>query len=412
LAKRSAVQLLLLAVAVFAANYARTALGPLQEAMRAALGLSDNQMAILQGPALALPVVLTAIPLGFLIDRYSRVKLLLVFAGVDMVGSLLTAAAPNFASISLARCLVGLTATATFTAALSLLGDLCAPHRRGRAAMVISISQIAGTSAAFALGGSLLAIFGATTNAWRWTMVWASAPLLVALFAITLMREPVRTDQQLHNPTARKTWIELWAYRAVILPTLVGVVMAEIALGAIQIWAAPALARHFHLTPDRTGTVMATALFMSGMLGPVLGGPLADLCQRAGGPRRTLSVLTALALLTLPAGSFTFMHGVAYASIALIAFTTIISATCVMGATLFTIVIPNELRGMCIAILFATSTLFAIGLAPVTVSLLSGAMGGPAMLGKALAAVVASTSLFGAAAFASGVRHFPRVSHA
>jgi hypothetical protein len=63
-----------------AGAYARTAMSPLQETMRVALGLSDNQMASLQGPALALPLMLVAVPLGVLIDSRSRVRMLLVLA--------------------------------------------------------------------------------------------------------------------------------------------------------------------------------------------------------------------------------------------------------------------------------------------------------------------------------------------
>src|SRR5882762_5168807 len=90
-------QLALLTLAVAAAAYAGNALSPLQEAMRAALSFSDNEVAILQGPALAIPMALAAIPLGLVIDRYSRVRLLLVLSIVDLLGSVLTARASHFA---------------------------------------------------------------------------------------------------------------------------------------------------------------------------------------------------------------------------------------------------------------------------------------------------------------------------
>src|SRR5262245_38698972 len=76
-------QLSLLTLAALAGSYARITLGPLQETMRLALGLSDNHMAVLQGPALALPMVIAAIPLGLLIDRYSRVRLLFVLTALS-----------------------------------------------------------------------------------------------------------------------------------------------------------------------------------------------------------------------------------------------------------------------------------------------------------------------------------------
>src|ERR1700729_3754127 len=89
-------QMVLLVVAVSAASYAATAMNPLQETMRIALALTDKQMALLQGPAVALPMAAAAVPLGLLIDRYSRVRLLLALTAADLFGGVLTALASNF----------------------------------------------------------------------------------------------------------------------------------------------------------------------------------------------------------------------------------------------------------------------------------------------------------------------------
>ena len=75
-----------------AALYSVTALGPLQETIRVALALSDNHMALLQGPALALSNVLLAIPFGIAVDRYTRVQVLRTFFVLGIAGGLLTAA--------------------------------------------------------------------------------------------------------------------------------------------------------------------------------------------------------------------------------------------------------------------------------------------------------------------------------
>jgi predicted MFS family arabinose efflux permease len=400
--------MLLLTVAVTAAAYARTGVSPLQETMRAVLALSDNQMALLQGPAMSLPLVVAAIPLGLLIDRYSRVRLVFAFTVVDAVGSVLTGLASSFRFLLVGRCLVGFAALAINPVALSLLADFYPPAQRGRATMVIAIGQVGGMSAAFALGGALLAAAGSAPNGWRWTMLWLTVPLALVIFAMVAMREPPRTGLAIENPSLRQAWAELWVYRATIAPVLVGAILAEIALGAPLIWAAPALSRSFGLAPDRIGAIMGMGLMVSGILGPIAGGTLADLCQRTGGSRRTMFGLSGLALVSTPAGLFAVMPGVASASVLLVMFLTIVSAMCVMGTTLFTVVIPNELRGVCMAAFAALCVVCAIGLAPLTVSVLSGAIGGPAMIGKALALVGVTTSVLAAATFAVGGRYFPR----
>lgn len=410
LVRRRAVQLLLLTVAASGAIYARTAVSALQEAMRVALSMNDNEMALIQGPALALPVLIAAIPIGLAIDRYSRVRLLFIFAVSDIVGTVVTALASNFSVLFFARCLIGLTATATSTAAISLLADLYAPAQRGRASMVVVLGQFGGMAVAFALGGALIAIQGSGPNGWRWAMFWLSGPLLAVAFLILIMREPPRTGVAIENPSAREAFAELWRYRPVIAPLAGGLVMAEVAIGAVVVWAAPTLSRTFALSSDRVGTIMSLAVFTSGALGSIAGGIVADLCQRAGGPRRTMAILSGFALLAVPASLFAVVPGVALASALLVMLMTIFGGILVIAMALVTIVIPSELRGLCWSGMVGANTLFAVALAPVTVSMLSIGIGGPAMIGKALTLVCVAASLVGAATFAFGVRSFPRAA--
>jgi MFS family permease len=401
-------QLLLVTAAVLAAAFAATTLGPLQETMRISLALSDNQMALLQGPARAMPLVVGAIPLGLLVDRQSRVRLVFIFAVVNVVASIGTALAYNFVLLFAARWLVGLAWAATLTAAISLIADLYAPAQRGRALMVMGIGQLAGTSAAFALGGSLVTIIGAGPNAWHWAMLWLTCPLIAVICLILAMREPPRRGVAIERPSARESFVELWRYRAVIAPLLGGVVIVDVAYGAAYIWAAPVFSRSFGLSPDRIGAIMAMVLLAGGPIGGVIAGILADLGQRSGGPRQTIVILTTLAFLSIPSGLFAVAPSLASAIVALVILLTILPAISVMVTTLFTVVIPNELRGLGTAVLNAVSVSFAYALAPMAVSLLSGAIGGPAMIGKAVALVCMTACVCGTATFAFGTRYFPR----
>jgi MFS family permease len=402
-------QLLLLTLAAAAASYTRAGLGPLQETMRSALTLSDNQISVLQGPALALPVVMAAVPLGLAIDRYPRVRMLFIFAVFDVVGNLMTALTSDFAVLLLARGLIGFTASAIGPAVFSLLADLYAPAERGRAAMIVVVGQFAGMSAVFALGGALLEAFGPGPNTWRWTIVWLTALLIPVCVSALAMREPRRTGVVMENPSVREISLELWRYRGVIGPLLTALVVADIGFGAVVVWAAPSLSRSFGLPPDRVGTIMGIGTIVSGVLGPVMGGILADFCQRVGGRRRTMSALSWLAVLSVPAALFAIAPGVASASVLLVVFMTIIGAILVGGSALFTIVVPNELRGLCGALQAGLSILFAMGLAPLAVSMLSAEMGGPHMIGRALAVVGITMSILAAAMFAFGTRDLPSI---
>jgi len=394
--------LLLLALTVAAANYARFAVGPFQETLRVALRLSDNQIALLQGPALAIPTVSAAIPLGFLIDRMSRVKLLSVLTLLSLVGSFLTAIATNFSALFAARCLVGLAASSTMTAAFSMLADSYAPSERGRANMFVVIGQVSGASVTYALGGELLA--ATQSNGWHYTMLIVMSPLLVLLGVPLGLSEPDRMASKFRKPSARQSLLEIWSYRRVLMPLLGGVVMVSIAECAALIWAVPTLTRNYGLSVDRIGTIMATALLVSGLVGAVAGGWLADLCQRSGGPARTLAALSWLLLLSIPASCFASLPNATTASAGLVLFMTVGTVIALAATTIATVVTPSELHGLFLSVLFATGTVFGIGVAPVLVSVVSGLMGGPDMIGRALTLICVTGSLLGTATFSLGRR--------
>jgi predicted MFS family arabinose efflux permease len=406
---RREVQLLLVTAAVSAAAYAVTTLGPLQEAIRIALVLSDNQMALLQGPTRALPLMVCAVPLGLFIDRHSRVRLLFGFALLIVAASIGTALTTHFVLLLALRCLVGLGWAATLIASISFAADLYAPAERGRATMVMGVGQVGGASAAFWLGGPLLAAFGPAPSAWQVSMFWLTCPLALVTLSLMMLREPPRTGIAIRSSSAWLAFGNLWRYRAVIAPLLGGLVVVDIAFGAAYIWAAPVFSRQFGLSPDRVGAIMGMILLLSGLLGPITGGILADLCQRAGGPRRTIAVLCGLAFLSVPLGLFAVATRVMIASTVLVVFLTIVPAISLMTTTLCTIVIPKELHGLGIALLNAASVCFGYVLAPLAVSVLSGAIGGPSAIGKAVSVVCVTTSALGGAIFALGMRSFPRI---
>jgi MFS family permease len=401
-------QLLLLALATWGVTYGRFTLGSLQEAVRVNLSLTDDGMAWLQGPAIAVPMALGAIPFGLLVDRFSRAHLFLVFMALSLAATTTTALAPNLTLLFCARCLAGFALAAILVAAYSMVADLYAPAQRGRATMVVAIGEISGAPAAFALGGVLLTLHNTGPAGWRWSLLWMSAVLLPVLLLMVTLREPPRSQIVLKNPPLRDIWPQLWHYRAVIAPLMLARIMVWIADGAVLIWAAPSLARRFALRPDRLGALMATALLVSGILGPILGGPLADLCQRTGGPRRTAVALGVLALLSTPAALFAIMPSAGLAGLLLAGFLTIGYTIGTGAMTLSMIVIPGEVRGLYLGVTITVGALFFIGVAPLLVSSLSGALGGPGMIGLALTIVCGAASLLGAVALIGGRRQFPR----
>lgn len=405
-------QLFLLTLAVSTASYARTTVGPLQEAIKASLGLSDNQIAVLQGIAMALPIALASVPLGLLADRASRARMLVFFLCLGVAACLTTALAPDFRALLFSRALTALAGAGVGIAAYSMVGDLFAPTWRGRAVTVMAFGEVSGAPVAFALGGAFL-ITAPETGAfhledWRLALLWMVGALVVpVLLVLLLVREPARTGIVEKKRPLRAVWPELWRYRSVVAPLHLARATLCIGEGTVFVWGAPFFARSYHLPPDQIGVIMGVVLLVAGLLGPALGGPLVDFCQRRGGSRRAVTVMGGIALLSVPAALFALMPSANLASLMLGIYLILGFSIFTASLSLILIVIPGELRGLNLGASLIVASLFFVGLAPLAVSRLSTALGGEMMLGKALAIVCVTMSLISATVLLFGRRYFP-----
>jgi MFS family permease len=393
--------------AALVGSYLLNAMNPVQEAMRVGLALNDNQMAVLQGPATALPIMIGAIPIGLLVDRTSRVRILVICLTAAIAGSLLTVFATDFWQLFSARFLVGLSTGATSIAATSLITDSSSREQRGRATMILAWGQVIGMAAAFGVCGYLLSRFGAEPSGWRWTLAIASSPLIAILLLLLTLSEPARTGRHIKHPTIREGFVELKQYRGIVITLITASVIVRIADSAAVVWTAPIFARDFGLSPASIGTLMGTTIMVSGISGPALAGFLADICQQSGGPKQTVRVFSYFVLLSVP----TSLYPLAPSGPTAVILFALFYVVGVMSGTLFTavasVVIPNELFGLCMSLFALVSAIVGTGLSPLLVSGFASALGGPSHIGAALAIVCVSTSFLGSIVYLIGSRYFP-----
>jgi MFS family permease len=353
-----------------------------------------------------------------LADLASRARLLRWAVALGFASVVLTALGPGFAALFAARCVAGLASSAILVSGYAIVSDLFAPEARGRASMVMIGGEVLGAPVAFALGGALLVKVGSTPALrpvgaglpdWRWALLWMALAVIPAVAGILMVREPARTEVIRAKPPLLAAWLELWDFRAVAIPILLARGMIWIADGAVFVWGAPSFARRFHLPPDRIGALMGIALLVGALFGPSLGGPLADFCHRHGGPRRTMQALALVALASAPFAAFALMSDSSLAAVVLTVFLALGYVVTTAGTALAIIVLPGELRGFYLGITVMAGSLFFVGLAPLSVSALSGALGGAAHIGTALSIVCAATSLIGALVFALSAPFFARI---
>jgi MFS family permease len=413
------VPLLLIALAVGTGFMTMQSFGIMAESAKRELGLSDSALGLIQGGGAALPLAVFSVPIGLLVDRTNRVRLLLALAATWTAGTFLTAASPGPALLFVGRMMTGIGTTGALTVALSLSADLCLPEQRGRAMLIANLGKMFGIAAGFAVAGWLLGLFAAQgapswfgdIPAWRSAQYGLGVASLLLVAPLFLLREPARHEIEA-GPRAplRVVAGELWERRAFLVPLFVGQIAVVMADGAAGIWAAPLLERSYGLKPAAFAGWLGLIVLATGIAGSILGGLAADWGQKTGRRGGLLIGAVAAAVIGVPSALYPIMPNAAacMAVLGLLLFAGTVTGLIVSVA--LTVMLPNELRGLSIGAFIAIAGLIGFGLAPVLVALVGKAMGGEQHLAPALALVGTAVSLISVAGFAVAMKRAPLIA--
>ncbi len=407
-------------VAVLMVAYAfsivdRTGLGLLVQPIEADLHISDSQMGLLQGLAFAVFYSLFGLPLGLLADRFNRRALI---SGGIVVWSLATMAcglSSGFAGLFVARLGVGAGEATLNPAGTSMIADYFPPRERSKAYGVYAVGTSIGSGMAFLLVAAAIGwanhlrivlphLFGAL-SAWKIVFLLLGAPGLVvgAIFALTI-REPVRRELPAATPGGALASLgrQLSQAKGVYFGVIAGTVLNFTAIYALIAWFPTYLIREHGMSAVEIGRLLGSFGVPCGIVSCLGSGWIAAWLDKRG--RADASVLVALGGVVV----FT-LAGVAAALAptglqAVILYCVVSLATncaAVSALTALNRITPNTLRGQVIAIFSLSTGLIAISVGPLSVGLLSDHVFGAAHgVGKALAVVLATTGVLGAAVFA------------
>lgn len=367
----------------------RQIFGLLVGPIKAEFGVSDTQIGLLGGLAFSLFYTLVSLPLGRLVDRFSR--RVIISVGV-FFWSLMTAAcavAPGYAGLFLARMGVGVGEAALAPAATSLISDSFPQRRLGSAMSLYGVGIHLGSGMALLLGGAVVAMVAATPiftlplfgeiAAWRAVFLIVGLPgLLVALWAWTL-REPQRrnalktADGGVATLSIAETVREIGKRWQAVVGVGGGLMLQAIALYAFMLWSPTTLQRTFDWSPQMTGLVLGLFVLTFGSTGMLLGGRLSDRGLTAG--RRDAALR--MAAWSSFAGCLVFFGlmlalksafataGVFLVGILLLAMP---AGSCYAAAQM---VFPNQVRGQVIALILFIANLGGLTLGPLLPGLLN-----------------------------------------
>lgn len=273
----------------------RMIIGLLVEPIKADLDLSDTQIGLLQGFAFALFYTVAGIPIGRLIDRAPRMRI--VAAGI-FVWSLMTAVCAgvtNFWQFFAARMGVGVGEAVLSPAAYSVISDSFPKSKLGLPMGVYGLGSAVGAGLAFMVGAFVVAAVanaGDVTvpilgeiKAWQVAFLVAGLPGILIAVMFMFIPEPRRrfskAEEAATEPVPFKAVMShMHENRLYFWSLFVAVGAINLAvLGSIS-WLPAMLMRTFDMALAPTGWFSGSMLIIGGLIGMIGGGAIMD---RIGG---------------------------------------------------------------------------------------------------------------------------------
>ncbi|NCG11181.1 MAG: MFS transporter [Alphaproteobacteria bacterium] len=360
----------------------RQVINLLVEPIKGDMGLTDVQISYLQGLIFVIPYVLLSIPIGRLVDVFSRIYV--IISGI-LVWSFATIAAGlsgNYTQLAIARGFVGAGEAALTPAVWSMFPDIFTKKQLAVAMSIFSMAPYLGAGIALIAGAQVievsqssppieLPIIG-TLEPWQITLIICGAPGILFALIYACIKEPARTSTETQTDEAmplseavdfiRKNW-------KVYLAFLGGAPFLIIMLYSIQAWSPTLLIRVHEWDISYAGRVYGVVALGTGSLGvlssPVIARVMNNLNFK-GYPLLMLMMSTVLTAL------FLFIAGLQKDGMNCLVFLALASFFVTiplpqLAVTLQTIS-PNKMRGLVAGIFVVSGNVMGMGLGPTFVA--------------------------------------------
>jgi MFS family permease len=382
----------------------RFILSLLVDPLRADLNISDTQVSLLQGLAFALVYSFAGLPFGRLADRVSRRAVIIAGVVLWSAATIGCGYAVTFARLFAARVLVGIGEAALAPAAVSMIADSFPPERRGTALSVFIAGMAIGGGAAISIGGSLV---GAATLGlfkelpvvgilppWRAALVLLAAPGILIVLLLLTVHEPPRRQAAASAVSLSDALTRLRSRAGTLLPLFLAVGLLSAADFSFQNWTPALLSRRFGLSALDIGRQLGLLAILSGVGGTMAGGLLGDFGARRRGEVARTSLAMGATLLGLAGSAVGLASTPDQVLVCFVLWGTMASASEALGIAAIQAVVPDEVRGVSVAITSLCNMLLGLACGTTLTALLTDRwFGNPRSVGASIGSVVLPSAL-------------------
>ncbi len=259
--------------------------------IKADLGLSDAALGFL-GSAFMVSYMVSAPALGWLGDRYGRVKLAAWGLSVWSIATAATGLAGRYNTLLLSRATVGVGEASFGTVSPGLISDFFSKEQRGRVLSFFYLAIPVGSALGYISGGAIGQAFG-----WHSVFFLVAVPGLILTAPLLRLSEPQRgaTEKSADRTYPRMgEYISLFRNRPFVITTLAMAAMT-FAIGGLAQWV-PTFLYRVHGQSVATGNILFGSItVIAGIAGTLSGGWLGDRFQ--GGSGKGYLVVSAVGFL-------------------------------------------------------------------------------------------------------------------
>lgn len=372
---------LMLCIAQVVSTIDRGMLALVVDPVRRDLGITDLQIAILQGFAFSFLYVIAGIAMGLIADVVNRKRLLMAGIAVWSAATLASGLAESFGDLFAARLFIGIGEAVLAPCAVTMIADLFPVSRRGKPmALYVFGSMIAfgvgSVITGFILQAAPQGVFDGIgflegRAPWRIAFILAGGFGLVLAAGFVPVKEPVRVEAKVMkggSNSLRDSISAMLGNLQIYLPFYLALALFGVGISVVFYWGPVLLARVFDYPVDQVSKMLGLGHIAWAVAGAVAAGVLTDLVARRKGPVGLIGVSAVVSLLGIPTSLAVFAAS-GTAAVVLLSGVTFVSA--IFGSAMLSVVAevaPQRTRGLATALYAFFMTLIGASSGPLLVA--------------------------------------------